>query len=119
MGVKMIQRNMSCIMDGNIRHNPKEVAGAIIEIICEDLKYRDKENDPEYIMLNTRLKEEKKRKKNTKPIFKTKAKEKPEKDKKQEPRKTSKFNEKYKERINSIKTSDEQRIKNMKNMKNK
>jgi len=114
LGIKMIQRNMSCIIEGNIRHNPKEVAEAIIEIICEDLKYKDKENDPEYIMLNTRLKEEKRRKKNTKPIFKTKTK----KNTKHEPKKASKFNEKYKERIQSIQTSDEQTIKNRKNMKN-
>lgn len=121
-GLKMLQRNMSCIIDGNIRHNPKEVAEAVIEIICEDLKYKDKENDPEYIMLNTRLKEEKRRKKNIKPIFKTKAKassKSKKKSAKHEPRKASKFNAKYKERIHSIQTSDEQTIKNKEKMKNK
>lgn len=118
-GIKMIQRNMSSIIDGNIRHNPKEVAEAVIEIICEDLKYKDKENDPEYIMLNTRLKEEKMKKKNVKPIFKTKAKTNNKVKAKHEPKKASKFNAKYKERIQSIQTSEEQTIKNREKLKNK
>lgn len=118
-GIKMLQRNLSCIVDGNIRHNPKEVAEAVIEIICEDLKYKDRENDPEYIMLNTRLKEEKKKKKNIKPIFKTKTNTKSKKKAKHQPKKASKFNAKYKERIHSIKTSEQQTIKNKEKMKNK
>lgn len=114
-GVKLLQRNLSTIIDDNIRHDPNAVAEAIIQIICDDLKFKDKQNDPEYIMLNSRLKEEKRRKKNTKPIFNVKPKSK--KNTTNKVKKTSKFNEKYKERIESIKTSEEKRIENLKKAK--
>lgn len=116
-GLKLLQRDLSTIIDDNIRHNPKAVAEAVIQIICDDLKFKDRQNDPEYVMLNSRLKEEKRRKKNTKPIFKVKEK-KQKTTNKNHTRKTSKFNEKYKERIESIKTSDEKRIENLKKEKN-
>ncbi len=104
-GVKGLQENLSTITDNNIRHNPKAVAKAIIQIICDDLKYRDKQNDAQYIMLNSRLKEQGVLNKNRKPIYKPKhQKEKP--ISKHEEKRVSKFNEKYKERINSIQTSD-------------
>ncbi len=112
-GVKLLQRDLSCIIDDNVRHNPKAVAEAIVQIICDDLKFKDKQNDPQYIMLNSRLKEEKKRRKNTKPLFKIRQTGKREKVIK----KPSKFNEKYKERIESIQTSDEKRKENLRNMK--
>ena len=107
-GIKLLQRNLSCIIDETIRHNPKAVAEAVIQIICDDLKFRDKQNDPQYIMLNSRLKEEKKRKKNTKPIFKVKNK----KSTAKRAKRTSKFNEKYKDRIQSIKETDKNIVKN-------
>lgn len=114
-GVKLLQRNLSAIVDENIRHNPKAVAEAIVQIICDDLKFKDQQLDPQYIMLNTRLKEEKIRRKNTRPIFKTKEKE--NKKSKSHAKRTSKFNEKYKERIESIQTSDKKRKENIKNAK--
>ena len=107
-GIKLLQRNLSTIEDDSIRHAPKAVAEAIIQIICDDLKFKDKQNDPEYVMLNSRLKQEKKRKKNARPIFNTNKKKNTNKHQKR----TSKFNEKYKERIESIKTSEEQIAKN-------
>ncbi len=107
-GVKLLQRNLSTIEDNSIRHEPKAVAEAIIQIICDDLKFRDKQSDPEYVMLNSRLKQEKKRKENAKPIFKLKNK----KHEMKHERKVSKFSEKYKDRVESIKTSDEQIEKN-------
>ncbi len=107
-GVKLLQRNLSTIEDNSIRHEPKAVAEAIIQIICDDLKFRDKQSDPEYVMLNSRLKQEKKRKKNIKPIFKINNK----KHETKHERKVSKFSEKYKDRVRSIKTSDEQIEKN-------
>lgn len=107
-GVKLLQRNLSTIEDDCIRHEPKAVAEAIIQIICDDLKFRDKQNDPEYVMLNSRLKQEKKRKKNARPIFDINKKKHTNKHEKR----ISKFNEKYKERVESIKTSDEQIEKN-------
>lgn len=115
LGVKLLQRNLSSIIDDNVRHNPKAVAEAIVQIICDDLKFKDKQNDPQYIMLNSRLKEEKKRKKNAKPIYKVKE-EKIATDKEKKNKKTSKFNTKYKERIESIQTSDEKRLENQKQM---
>lgn len=109
-GIKLLQRNLSTIIDDNIRHNPKAVAEAIIQIICDDLKFRDKQNDPEYIMLNSRLKEEKKRKKNVRPIFKVKNSNKNHSIRNE--KRKSKFSEKYKERVESIKTSDKKKIEN-------
>ena len=58
-GIKFLQRNLSSIINGNIRHDPGLVASSIIELICDDLKYQDKQNDPQYLMLNTKLREEK------------------------------------------------------------
>ena len=61
-GIQLVQRNLSYIKDERIRHNPDAVAAAIIEIICEDLKFKDKQNDPKYVMMNAKLKYEKKMK---------------------------------------------------------
>ena len=52
-GIKFLQRNLSMISDEHIRHDPNLVASSIIELICDDLKYQDKQNDPQYLMLNT------------------------------------------------------------------
>lgn len=114
LGIKLLQRNLSAIMDDSVRHNPKSVAEAIIQIICDDLKFKDRQNDPQYIMLNSRLKEEKRKKKNVKPIYKVNEKHK--KDNAKKSKKASKFNTKYKERIESIQTSDEKRKENLKKM---
>lgn len=117
-GIKLLQRDLSTIIDDNVRHSPKAVAEAIIQIICDDLKFKDKQNDPQYVMLNSRLKEEKKKKRNTKPIFKIKQNE-TSKKKSHAKRKASKFSEKYKDRIESIQTSDEKRIENLKKIQEK
>ena len=58
-GIKFLQRNLSMIDEGHIRHDPGLVAASIIELICDDLKYQDMQNDPQYLMLNTKLREEK------------------------------------------------------------
>lgn len=79
-----------------------------MQIICDDLKFKDRQSDPQYVMLNSRLKQEKKKKKNLAPIFKLKENKHSTKEKK-----TSKFNEKYKERIESIKTSEDKRMDNL------
>ena len=63
-------------------------------------------------MLKTRLKEEKMKKKNLQPIFKVKQNSKHDKEEKKE----SKFNLKYKDRIESIQTSEERRIENRSKM---
>ena len=101
-GIRLIQRNLSYIDGEFIRHNPDAIASSIIELVCEDMKFRDLENDTRYIMMNSRLKKTKKKLKET---TNTKS----EKTKKQKPerRGSSKFAMKYQERIQSIKTSDE------------
>ena len=102
MGIKLIQRNLSKIENDTVRHNPDAIATAIIQLICEDLKFNDMQNDAQFIMLDSRIKEtERKLKKEEK------AKNNNRKNKKDSKEKTSKFFEKYKERIESIKESEE------------
>lgn len=107
-GIKFLQRNLSMISNNLIRHDANLVASSIIELICDDLKYQDKQNDPQYMMLNTKLREDKRinkmkkqaEKKNNKPLKKqdkTKAGSK----------KKSKFSNKYSDRIASIREADE------------
>ena len=100
-GVKLLQRNLSYIDGEFIRHNPEAIASSIIELICEDLKFKDMQNDSTYLMLNSKLREDKKKLKTTmrKP---KKASKKP-----KEPRGKSKFASKYQERIVSIKESEQ------------
>lgn len=106
-GVKLLQRNLSYIDTEFIRHNPDAIASSIIELICEDLKFRDMQNDAKYLMLNSKLKDTKKKLKTTmnKKDIKKNAKNKNTKQSK------SKFAEKYNDRIKSIKESDEKAIK--------
>lgn len=109
--IKFIKKNISKIVDGKIRHDPYMIAESAITLICNDMKYQDKENDPSYIMLNAKLQSDKR-------INKLK-KEKKKKDKKAERKgidpnkkkdrfkKQSKFSAKYSDRIKSIKDSGE------------
>ena len=107
-GIKFLQRNLSMISNDLIRHDPSLVAASIIELICDDLKYQDKQNDPQYLMLNTKLREEKrinkiKKKMAKKEQLKAQGKlAKREKDWKGK----SKFSNKYSERIKSIREAD-------------
>lgn len=106
-GIKLIQRNLSYIDSEFIRHNPDAIASSIIELICEDLKFRDMQNDAQYLLLNSRLK-------STKKQLKTTMKKNVKKDNKKEKNRTrskSKFAEKYSDRIESIKESDEKALK--------
>jgi len=105
--IKFIKKNISTIIDDKVRHDPLLVAESAITLICNDLKYQDKESDPEYLMLNAKLQSDKR-------INKLK-KEKKKKDKKAQKKgtdsknkkktKQSKFSSKYSERIKSIKES--------------
>ena len=102
-GVSLIQRNLSHIEDGKIRHNPDAIAASIIQLICDDLKFNNMENNAQYMMLNKKLKSNKKslkklNKNNRKNIKSSKGKR--TKDGK------SKFFDKYSERIQSIKESE-------------
>lgn len=109
-GIRLIKGSLAGIEGNYIRHDPDKTAKLIIELICTDLKFKDKHTDEQYMLLNSRLKEEnrkeKKLKRKTKKI-------------KAEKRDTlinskSKFSSKYKDRINSIKESEKTRLENIK-----
>lgn len=112
-GIKVIEKEFACIENGVIRHDQVAVADAIIEIVCDDLKFKDMQNNPKYVRMNSKLKEhEEVRKEETK----VKAKKKREQIKVNKKAKRmmdnkpkSKFSVKYDERIKSIKTSDKLR----------
>lgn len=113
--IKFIKKNISTIIDGKIRHDPYLVAESAITLICNDLKYQDKENDPEYVMLNAKLKSDKRinklKKEKAKNDKKSRKKGIDPNSKKTRTSKPSKFSSKYSERIKSIRESDE-KVKN-------
>ena len=116
-GITFLQRNLAMVTDGYIRHDPNLVASSIIELICDDLKYQDKQNDPQYMMLNNKLREDKRIQKIQKQMKKKEKKNvrNPEKAVKTKKNK-SKFSSKYSEMIASIKEADEKsKIKSNKN----
>lgn len=109
--IKVIERNLSCIKNEKIRHNSDVVAGTIVEMICNDLKFHDMQNNTEYLLLQSVLKEHKKnigkenkKNKNTKLIKK----------KNNNNRKTSKFKEKYNDRVKSIQNTESKIAENRK-----
>ena len=112
-GIKFLQRNLSMVDGDFIRHDPNLVAASIIELICDDLKYQDKQNDPQYLMLNTKLQEEKRINKKKKAMARRNKNGKKQQEK--HVRGKSKFSNKYRDRIASIKEADEKaRIKSEK-----
>ena len=108
-GIKFLQRNLSMISNDMIRHDPSLVAESIIELICDDLKYQDKQNDPQYLMLNTKLREEKRINKIKKNMAK-KEKSGKNKNKAGRMKSKSKFSNKYSDRIASIREADEKAL---------
>ena len=115
-GVYLIQRDLSHIENGYIRHNPDAIAASIIQLICDDLKFNNMENNAQYMMLNNKLKDSKKSlKKSAKENKKTIEKEK----KNRMKHGKSKFFEKYNDRIQSIKESDLKQKQKEKMQKNK
>ena len=107
--IKVIQRDMSCVRNGKIIHNPDIIASTIIEMICNDLKFYDMQNDTEYLLLQSVLKEQKKiQAQQEKRLVKVSKKggllNRITKEK--ETRKSSKFKEKYKDRVESIQNTD-------------
>ena len=99
--IKFIKENLSIIKDDNVRHNANLIADIVIQVICDDLKYMDKQNDPEYMMMNSKLKADKVINKRKKRAMKTKT-----NGKKKEKVGNSKFAAKYQERIKSIKDTN-------------
>jgi len=96
-GVSLIKRDLASIENNHIRHNPDAIARAIIELICDDLRFKDKQNDPQYLMLKQKLRY----KKITSPAKKKWKKPKLDKTGK------SKFYSKYEDRIMSLRESNE------------
>lgn len=114
LGVKLLEKNLSQIVGDNIRHNTESVAESVIELICDDMKYRDEQNNPKYIMLNAKLKEEKRVNKTRKKHKESKkVREKAINKDKNLKRNRSKFSNKYKDRIKSIQESDFKREQNL------
>lgn len=104
--VKVIQRDMSCIKNDKIRHDADKVAAIIIEMICNDLKFHDMQNNTEYLLLQSVLKDQKKlqlkeaKKKQSTALVKTKKKQ------KDLIKRDSRFKEKYRDRVESIQNTD-------------
>lgn len=109
-GINLIKRDLATSDGEFIRHNPDAIASSIIELICEDLKFQDKQNDPQYLILHNRLKTinkqldkkmEKQQSKKKVQFLKSK--------------KKSRFLNKYEERMDSIKECDEKSKKRKEN----
>lgn len=118
LGIRVIQRNFSIVEDHSIRHDPDLVADSIIELICDDMVFRDMQNGPQYISMYTKLKESnKKRKINQKQKHSKQPKIKNKGRRILTTKKKSKFANKYNERIKSIQESEEMRQKRLKSLK--
>ncbi len=112
-GIKIIQKQLSTIDNEFIRHNPDTIATSIMELICNDLRFRDKESTPTYLLANSILEDELKREKKESSKIR-KQKRKIEKAKQKGKKRKSKFNSKYSERIESIQTTVEKKNENQK-----
>ena len=97
-GINIINADVSETEGEYIRHNPDETAKQIIEIILNDLKFKDKKTNEHYILLSAKLKDMKK---------KMRRRKKPKQVKKTRVRTKSKFSSKYQDRITSIKESEQ------------
>lgn len=96
-GTNIIRADVSCTEGEYIRHNPDLIAKQIIEIIVNDLKFKDKNTNEQFVLLNAKLKEAKK---------KLKLKRKPKQKHAKIVRGKSKFSSKYQDRIESIRESE-------------
>lgn len=120
-GIKIIQKHLSMIDGDYIRHNPDSIATTVMELICNDLKFRDKQATPQYLFLNSVLEEEKKSEKKR---VKSDRKDKKDREKsieqaknrvqKKRGKRKSKFNTKYRDRIESIQSTAEKKNENLK-----
>ncbi len=95
---EIIRADISYVEGEYIRHNPDLIAKQIIEIIVNDLRFKDKKTDEHYVLLNAKLKEARKKLKNSR---------KPKHKKVKKIRGKSKFSSKYQDRIESIRESEQ------------
>jgi len=115
-GATVIKKDLGFVKGEVIRHDPELTASTIIELICNDLRYKDKHNEEQYLLLNSKQKPVKEREKEIKSNKKIKNNEiKKRRNKAERLKKTSKFTKKYQERMESIKNSEKTRLKNLKN----
>ncbi len=101
--IKFIKEDMSVIKDDFVRHNSMLIADTLIKIICDDLKFKDRQNEPEYLMMNSKLQMDKEIKKEMIRQNKNKKND----GKKQKSKSKSKFASKYSDRKETIKQADE------------
>lgn len=106
LGVKLIQRNLSKIDGEVIRHDSDVVASTIIQLLCDELSFANMENNSQFMKLNSQLRESKreirKREKKDRKFQKSGRK----KFERRITKNGSKFTNKYIDRIQSIKESD-------------
>jgi uncharacterized cofD-like protein len=119
LGIKVIQRDFSVVNNENIRHDPELIADSVIQLICDDMIFRDMQNAPQYISMNNKLKKSKKIRKSSEKEKIQKQKRNNKKGKRMRTKKMSKFASKYKERIKSIQKSEELRKEKLKNIDKK
>ena len=112
-GIKLIKRDLATSKNGVIRHNADKVAKIIMDLICNELRFKDLQNDTEYMLIESVLKEQKK--------YLTKLAKTENKNRKSNKKQTmskntkkikSKFATKYKDRVESIQNSDTQTVEN-------
>lgn len=118
LGINVIKRDIVKIENGYIRHNTEEIAKTIMEFICNDLKFKNKQTETQYVLLSSELKHKKKIDKKIKKI-ENEGKPKTPKSKGKRAKRTSKFQNKYRERIDSIKHTEENIIANRKKHEDK
>ena len=122
LGVKLLEKDLSQILGDTIRHNTEAVAESVIELVCDDMRFKNEQNDPKYVMINAKLREEKeklKRERKAKKIAKKPELQKEKKQQRHARRTASKFNTKYSDRIKSIQESDLKRQQNLKQEREK
>jgi len=117
-GVNLLKGELATIENNYIRHDSEKTAKLIIELICTDLRFKDQQNNEQYALLNTKLKDENKKAKiESKESKKAKKAKKEKRSKhskeKSKSHKASKFASKYKDRIESIKESEKTRQENI------
>lgn len=118
LGIKVVQRNFSVVEGDSIRHDSELLADSIIELICDDLVFKDMQNRPQYISISTKLKKSNKKRKISQKDQKAKVSHAKVKNKGRRMVKKSKFASKYNERIKSIQKSEELRQQKLEKIKN-
>ena len=111
LGVHLLKRDLATVDGEFIRHDSAAIATSIMELISNDLKFRDKESTPQYLLIKSILDEELKREKKQNKVLK-KQKAKNAKLAKKGIKRKSKFAHKYKNRITAIQTADSKKIEN-------